>query len=198
MTVSTQKMCSIAAILVVGLLAIAETAIAPTHAFEADGQHPASKTFSKGFAPNRLLGIGFRRGFDFVEEKDEKKGRRVMTASSQKAAEKAFSDTWSAASATEFGDGVGGDYSSGDNQGSAGSSFGWPGGMAGNAGPGITGPRGGGDGNGQGGSPRRGEDPVSVPEPMTLALVGFGCAAIGVFRLCPLELARRRSDAFRR
>jgi hypothetical protein len=190
MTVSTHKLWSIAAILVAGVLAIAETAIAPTHAFEADGQHPGSQSFSKGFAPNRLA-IGFRRAFEFVEEKDEKKGRRVMTASSQKAAEKAFSDSWSAASATEFGDAVGGDYSNADNHGSAGSSFGWPGGMAGNAGPGVTGPGGGGDGNGQGGSPRKGEDPVSVPEPMSLALVGFGCAAIAVFRMRPLEVARR-------
>jgi hypothetical protein len=114
-----------------------------------------------------------------------------MTASSQKAAEKASSDTWSAPSAIEFGDGMGGDYSNADNPGSAGSSFGWPGGMAGSAGPGITGPGGGGDGNGQGGSPRRGEDPVSVPEPMTLALVAFGGAAIAVFRVRPLDLVRR-------
>lgn len=190
MTVSTRKLCSIAAILVVGLLAIAETAIAPTHAFEADGHHPGSKTLSKGFAPNRF-GISVRRGLEFVEQQDQKKGRRVMTASSQTAAEKAFSDTWSAASATEFGDGVGGDYSNGGSPGSAGSSFGWPGGMAGSAGPGITGPGGGGDGNGQGGSRRRGENPVSVPEPMTLALVAFGCAAIAVFRVRPLDLARR-------
>jgi hypothetical protein len=190
MTVSTRKLCSTAAILVVGLLAIAETAIAPTHAFEADGQHPRSKTLSKGFAANRF-GISVRRGLEFVDEKDDKKGRRVMTASSQTAAEKAFLDTWSAASATEFGDGVGGDYSNADNPGSGGSSFGWPGGMAGSAGPGITGPGGGGDGDGQGGSPRRGEDPVSVPEPTTLALVAFGCAAIAVFRVRPPELARR-------
>jgi len=196
MTVSARKLCSMAAILVLGLLAIAETAIAPTHAFEADGQHPGSKTLSKGLlAPNRLV-ISVRRGLEFVEH-DEKKGRRVMTASRESAAQKAFSDTWSAASATEFGDGVGGDYSSADNPGAGGSSFGWPGGMAGSAGPGITGAGGGGNGEG-GGSPRRGDDPVSVPEPMTLALVAFGCAAVAVFRIRPLELARQRSTTVRR
>jgi hypothetical protein len=195
MAVSTRKLCSTAAILVLGLLSIAETAIAPTHAFEADAQQPG-KTYSKGFlGPNRLA-ISIRRGLEFVEQQDEKKGRRVMTASRQSAAEKAFSDTWSAASATEFGDGVGGDYSSGDNPGAGGSSFGWPGGMAGSAGPGITGS--GGGGNGEGGSPRRGEDPVSVPEPMTLALVAFGFAAVAAFRMSPLELARQRSNTVRR
>jgi hypothetical protein len=197
MTASTRKLCSTAAILVLGLLGIAETAIAPTHAFEADGQQPG-KAYSKGLlGPNRLA-ISIRRGLEFVEQQDEKKGRRVMTASRQSAAEKAFSDTWSAASATEFGDGVGGDYSSADNPGAGGSTFGWPGGMAGSAGPGITGAGGGGEGDGQGGSPRRGDDPVSVPEPMTLALVAFGFAAVAAFRMRPLELARQRSNTVRR
>jgi hypothetical protein len=33
---------------------------------------------------------------------------------------------------------------------------------------------------------------------MTLALVAFGCAAVAVFRIRPLELARQRSTTVRR